>query len=126
MSKEQCPCVESHFKGNIHAECYRNEEHNCHERQCECDCHYAPEDAPKEPVSPVKTIEWLYLVVALNDLNIVRYQRLFKDLDEAYDCGMKWRHKFKDRDLDIEIQVLSLGETAIDDYRVATWDTIED
>jgi len=53
MSKEQCPCVESHFKGNIHAECYKNEEHNCHERECECDCHYAPE----EPVSPVETIE---------------------------------------------------------------------
>jgi hypothetical protein len=80
----------------------------------------------ESPVSPVETVEWLYLVVALDDLNIVRYQRLFKDLDEAYDCGMKWRHKFKGKDLDIEIQVLSLGETAIDDYRVATWDTIED
>jgi hypothetical protein len=43
MSKKQCPCVESHFKGDIHAECYRNEEHNCHERQCECDCHYQEE-----------------------------------------------------------------------------------
>jgi len=53
MSKEQCPCVESHFKGNIHAECYKNEEHNCRERQCECDCHYGLED----PVEPVETIE---------------------------------------------------------------------
>ena len=122
MSKEQCPCVESHFKGNIHAECYKAEEHNCHERECQCDCHCAPE----EPVSPVKTIEWLYLVVALNDLNIVRYQRLFKDMDEAYDCGMKWRHKFKGEQLDIEIQLLLLGETGVDDYRVSTLDVLED
>lgn len=36
----QCLCIETHFKGSVHAECYRNEEHNCHERICECDCHY--------------------------------------------------------------------------------------
>jgi len=36
----KCLCVEHHFKGSIHKECYEMEEHTCHERRCECDCHY--------------------------------------------------------------------------------------
>jgi hypothetical protein len=119
---DDCGCKD--VRKTVHysiGNCFADGDHTICE-PCQCDCHHTPES----PVSPVETVKTFYLVVALDDLNIVRYQRLFKDLDKAYDCGMKWQHKFKDKELDIEIQLLLLGETGVDDYRVSTLDVLED